>query len=153
MRAVRPRWRFNLAYGVDERLLIGVEYNAAAGEINPTANYTLMFETASKPLISLGTSSDRIFSPPGTRAYYATVGKTIPNTPLSPYITLNWSGWEDRLTFPFGVNYAMHPNWDAMVQHDGRNTHWLLTYKTGATSVSLLLVKGRHWGVSAGIRF
>lgn len=136
-----------------DRLLVGVEYNPVVGELLPTANYTLLFETPNAPLISLGTSSDRIFSPEGTRSYTVTFGKSIPHSRLAPYFAVNWSTWEDRLTYPFGVNYSLHPQWDAMIQHDGRNTHWLLTYKTQQTSISLLLVKGRHWGVSVGVRF
>ncbi len=142
-----------MAYGATDRLLIGVEYNPVVGELLPTANYTALFETDRQPLISLGTSSDRIFSPEGTRSYTITLGKSIPHSGLAPYVALNWSTWEDRFTFPFGINYALHPAWDAMVQHDGRNTHWLLTWKSRSTSVSLLLVKGRYWGLSAGVRF
>lgn len=133
--------------------MLGVEYNPVVGEMLPTANYTVLFETERLPLISLGTSSDRIFSPEGTRSYTITFGKSIPHSGLAPYVAVNWSTWEDRLTYPFGINYALHPQWDAMVQHDGRNTHWLLTYKTRETSISLLLVKGRYFGLSAGIRF
>lgn len=153
MRATRPRWRFNLAYGVDDRLLVGLEYNAVVSELSPTANYTLLFETAKQPMISLGTSSDRIFSPEGTRSTYITFGKSLPNTRIAPYLSINYSSWERGFNFPFGVNFALHPQWDAMIQHDGRNTHWLLTYKIQQSSISLLLVKGRHWGISAGIRF
>lgn len=123
------------------------------GELLPTANYTVLFETPNSPLISLGTSSDRIFSPEGSRSYTVTFGKSIPHSRLAPYFAVNWSTWEDRLTYPFGINYSLHQQWDAMIQHDGRNTHWLLTNKTNATSISLLLVKGRHWGISAGFRF
>lgn len=149
----RPRWRFNAAYGVTERLLIGVEYNAVVGEYSPTANYTLMFESERTPFVSLGTSSDRIFSPPGKQAYYVTLGKSIPNTQLAPYLTFQYSTWEQRMIVPFGINCSLGKSWDAMVQHDGRNTHWLLTWKSATTSVSLLLVKGRYWGVSTGFRF
>lgn len=153
MPAARPRWRFNLAYGLTDRLLIGLEYNAVVSELSPTANYTLLFETADQPMISLGTSSDRIFSPEGTRSYTITFGKSLPNSRISPYLSINYSSWERGFNFPFGVNFAVHSQWDAMIQHDGRNTHWLLTYKTGEVSTSLLLVKGRYWGLSLGLRF
>jgi hypothetical protein len=138
---------------VTDRLLVGLEYNAVVSELSPTANYTLLFETAHQPMVSLGTSSDRILSPEGTRATYITFGKTLPNTRIAPYLSINYSSWERGFNFPFGVNFAVHPQWDAMVQHDGRNTHWLLTYKTREISTSLLLIKGRYWGLSLGLRF
>lgn len=151
--ANRPRWRINLGYGLTDRTLITLEYNPAVGEILPNVNHTLQVEDAKRPLINLGTSSDRIFSPEKTRSYYMTFAKGIPGTRLSAYASLNWSEWEDRLTFPFGLTYALDPAWDAMMQHDGRNTHWLLTYKVGATSTSFLLIKGRYPGISMGVKF
>jgi hypothetical protein len=151
--AARPRWRINVAAGVSERLLIGVEANPAVGEITPTANYVAQSETAARPMVNVGTSSDRIFSPRGYQSVYATAAKTISRTRLSPYVSLSWSGWERRLLFPLGVNYALDPHWDAMIQHDGRNTHWLLTHKWDLASASAILVKGRYYGFSFGTRF
>jgi hypothetical protein len=153
LREERPRWRFNAAYGVTDRLLIGLEFNPVVEEFVPTLNYTLQFEDETHPLVNFGTSSDRIFSPEGTRAYFLTVGKKVHGTSLAPYLSLSWSEWEDQFLIPFGVNAPLAPAWDLMVQNDGRNTHWLLTYKQSNGNLSLLLVKGRYWGTSWGVKF
>ncbi|GMV37259.1 MAG: hypothetical protein AMXMBFR61_17670 [Fimbriimonadales bacterium] len=153
VREARPRWRLNAAYGLTDRLLVGIEVNPAAGEVLPVANWTLLLEDAERPMLSLGTSSDRIFSPEGTRSYYLTAAKSIPGTKLAPYTSLSWSEWEDTPLVPFGLNWTIRPQWDAMLQHDGRNTHWLLSYKAEDWNLSLLLVKGRHLGASAGVQF
>lgn len=151
--AARPRWRFNLVYRVTPRLQAGVEYNAAASEFNLVANWIVTPETSRSPLVTLGTSSDRIFSPPGTQAYYVTVAKGLPRYRLGPYIGVSYSEWERRLLFPFGVNFAFAPQWDLIGMNDGRNTHLLLTYKLAKTNVSFMLVKMRNPGISLGFSF
>lgn len=154
VKETRPRWRFNAAYGVTDRILVGLEYNPAVAEVIPTLNWVVAPEDrhGARPMVTLGTSSDRIFSPEGTRSYFATVSKSLPGARLAPYVSVNWSEWEDVLTFPFGLNCALRPDLSAMFQNDGRNSHWLLTYKAGGYNVSLLLLKGRHFGVSWGLR-
>ncbi|MBL8049088.1 MAG: hypothetical protein JNJ45_10450 [Chthonomonas sp.] len=150
----RPRWRFNAAYGLSDRLLLGLEYNPAVGEVNPTANWTLLPEKmdAWPPMISLGTSSDRIFSPPGTQSYFLTFAKSLPRLKLDPYVSLNYSEWERTFTVPFGISIALQPQWSLMIQNDGRNTHWLLNRTGKRNNVSLILINGRHFGISTGVK-
>lgn len=87
-------------------------------ELSPTANYPLLFETANQPLILLGTSSDRVFSPEGTRSYTITFGKSLPNSRISPYLSINYSSWERGFNFPFGVNFAVHPQCRRQMESD-----------------------------------
>ncbi len=152
--AKRPRWRFNAAYGVSERLLVGLEHNPAVEEVSPTLNWTVHPNRAGdpRPLVTLGTSSDRIFSPPGTQSYYLTFAKNVEGTNVAPYLSLNYSEWERGWTLPFGLNYALDPRWSLMIQNDGRNTHWLINHQDRKISYSLLLVKGQHFGLSIGVR-
>jgi hypothetical protein len=117
------------------------------------ANWVASLETAKSPLVTFGTSSDRIFSPPGERAYYATFAKSIPGTRLAPYVGLSWSTWEDTLLFPAGVNIALAPEVDLLPMHDGRNTHLLLTFKTGEANFSVMLIKMERLGLSFGAGF
>lgn len=135
--------------------MVGFEYNPVVGEYSPTANFTLQTEEheGARPLLTIGTSSDRIFSPKGFQSYYLTAGKGFPKYKVAPYVSLNWSEWERAFTFPFGLNVALAPRWGFMMQNDGRNTHWLLTHMEKKGNISLLLLKGRHFGVSTGIRF
>lgn len=148
----RPRRRFNLNYAVTPAILLGLEYNPAVNEVVPTLNWTLRPETKQMPMVMFGVSSDRIFSPEGTRSYFLTVAKAVPKTRLAPYAALNWSEWEERFTVPFGLVYAANPNLDLAMQHDGVNTHWLVTAKTARYNATLLLVKGKHLGISVGTR-
>ncbi len=102
-------------------------------------------------MISLGTSSDRIFSPPGFQSYYATFAKTVGK--VAPYVSLYYSEWERTILFPFGVTVPISPQWDFLGMNDGRNTHLLATYKMEKSNVSLMLIKMRHPGISVGFSF
>ena len=104
-------------------------------------------------MISFGTSSDRIFSPPGYQSYYLTFAKSVPGVPIAPYVSLYYSEWEEKVIFPFGVTFALSPTWDLLPMNDGRNTHVLLTYKMAKTNISLMLIKMKHPGVSLGFSF
>ncbi len=104
MRAERPRWRTTLMYRLDPRVQVGVEGNIAAEEVGPLLNWIASPETEKTPLVTFGTSSDRIFSPKGQQAYYLTVAKGLHGTRLAPYVGVSWSTWEDRMLFPVGVS-------------------------------------------------
>jgi hypothetical protein len=145
--------RTTLMYRVNPLLLVGVESNPAADELGPLFNWVINEETADQPHISIGTSSDRIFSPAGTQAYFVTAAKSIEGTNLAPYVGLSYSEWEDRFLVPAGLNIAFDPEWDLLGMHDGRNTHALLTYKTETINYSAMLIKMKHFGISVGIGF
>ena len=153
--AVRPRWRFNAAYRLTPRLNIGIEANLAANEIVPNFNWIAHPETPSMPMISFGTSSDRIFTPDGYQMYYATFAKSIPGTALAPYISLNYSEYDRGINFPWGVNVALAPEWDFLFMHDSERAHFLLTHKFLNQNVSLIVVDvdRPRFGISYGIGF
>lgn len=139
-KVARPRWRFNAAYRVNPRLSVGLEFNPAVSEVLPTLNWIVSTETDRAPLVSFGTSSDRIFTPEGNRAYYVTFAKGILGTPLSPYVSINYSEFEDGFNFPFGVNVGLSPKWDFLPMHDGRRFHVLLNYKMERSNLSFMLI-------------
>ena len=68
----RPRWRFTLNYRIHQKLQFGVEYNPVTKEVSPLFNLFLMTEGEGiwRPALFLGTSSDRIGSPPDKQAYF-----------------------------------------------------------------------------------
>lgn len=144
----RAKQRHTVTYRVSPRFIAGIEYNPGADEIGPIANYTLAQESAKAPHLSLGTSSDRIGTPEGNQCYYLTVAKSFPNAKLSPYVSLNYSEFEDGLTLPFGVSYYVLPQLSAMYMNDGRRSHGLLTYMQSDWSVSLMWVWFKHPGIS-----
>lgn len=148
--AERPRWRTTLTYTVLPRLKVGVEFNPVAAEAVPLVNWIALEESPTQPLLTFGTSSDRIFSPEGTHAYYVTAAKAIPRTRLSPYVGLSYSEWERRMLVPFGANLSLAEHWDLLGMHDGRNTHLLLTYKQQDWNLSAMLVKMERFGISLG---
>lgn len=149
----RARTRVNLFYRFAPRFQAGLEWNPGEEELGPVANWIVAAETARTPMVSLGTSSDRIFSPRGTRATYATFAKSLAKPGSSAYVSLSYSEWEDTLLVPFGATWHLADAWDLTGMHDGRNTHALATYKLPQANVSLLLIKLRHPGISVGFAF
>lgn len=138
---------------VTSRLQVGVEGNLAAEEYGPLLNWIVTPETEKTPLMTLGTSSDRIFSPKGEQAFYATFAKGIKGTNLAPYAGLSWSTWEDKLLFPVGVNVSLALEWDFLQMYDGRNSHSLVTFKTETTNYTVMLIRMERIGLSVGIGF
>lgn len=152
-KADRPRYRMNLFYRLTPRLQAGVELNPGVHEVNPVANWIVSPETENAPMISLGTSSDRIFSPAGAQAYFVTFAKSLPRYGVAPYLSVSYSEWERTILFPFGLNVPLAPQWDLLGMNDGRNSHLLLTYKLPSTNVSLMYIKMRRPGISVGFSF
>lgn len=102
-------------------------------------------------MVSVGTSSDRIGTPEGTRAYYVTLAKGYGR--VAPYLSVNYSEFEDGVNFPFGVNVGLAPTWDALFMNDGRKSHLLLTYKQPGYSVTLMSIWLKRPGISFSIGF
>ena len=104
-------------------------------------------------MINVGTSSDRIGTPRGPHAYYVTFAKGIRELRMAPYLSINYSEFDRRINFPFGVNIALNANWDTMFMHDGRKSHALLTFKGDRFNVTLLWVWFKHPGISVSWGF
>jgi hypothetical protein len=150
----RPRWRWTLDYRVNRKLLVGVEWNPAAKEFNPLRlTYDLTSETKTTPLISLGTSSDRVGSPEGTQMYYLTVAKTLPQTQLAPYVSLAYSEWDDGFNVPFGVYWHINPHWNLLAMNDGRQSHLLLTHQWRDGWITVGWIWLKRFSVSIGWGF
>jgi len=107
------------------------------------------------PMVSFGTSSDRIFTPAPKRAYYVTAAKGLPGTTLAPYISLSYSEYERTFVVPFGLNVGLSRELDLLAMHDGRRTHVLLTFKTERTNYTLMAIdlKKPRFGLSVGVGF
>jgi len=136
----RARWRATASVRPFRRLLVGIEFNIAAEEVNPIATWFLTTEGHKRPAAFLGTSSDRIGSPPGTQAYYVTFAKHAPGLPLSGYISLNWSEWDDGFNIPFGITGWIGENFSIQPMYDGDRAHLTVNYVTGQFGLSLLWV-------------
>ena len=133
----------------------GVEINPLADEIGLVANWRAVSETRSRPAVIFGTSSDRIGTPSG-QSYFVTVSKSMHHelgVPVAPYVGASYSGYERRVIFPFGLNFAIRPGLSALVMNDGVHTHISGTYGWSRFSLTVLAVERKHVGFALGAAF
>ena len=131
----------------------GVEINPDVDEVNPLLNLFLVTETDRRPAFFLGTSSDRIGSPEGTQAYYATVSKRFGESRFSGYATLNYSEWDQGFNVPFGMGAELGRGFSVRPMYDGARPHLMLNYSRERWVVSLLAVDLEDIGVSFAVGF
>lgn len=149
----RARWRGTANVRVLPRLSLGVEFNAAADEVGPLVTWFLFTETHHRPALFLGTSSDRIGSPPGEQSYYATFAKHAPGLPVSAYASLNYSEWDERFNVPFGATLELGRGFAVQPMFDGDRGHLLLHYGMSRATASLLWVWFEEPGLSMSFGF
>lgn len=149
----RPRWRSTLSYRLVPKLQVGVEANYAVQEVDPVATWFLVTEKPRVPAVFLGTSSDRIGSPKGKQAYYVTAAKNVDPVPASLYVTVNWSGWDRHINFPFGANVEVLPRVTINPMYDGNRTHLLATYSANRFNVTVINAWLERWGVAVSAGF
>ena len=142
----RPRWRVTGNVRVLPTLQLGVEANPAAGEVGPLVTWFLLTETERRPAVFFGTSSDRIGSPEGMQAYYVTTAKYLPFVRTAPYVTVNYSEWDEGWNIPFGANVDLGAGLSMQPMYDGQRTHLLASWSTSRTSVTFIWA----WLESAG---
>lgn len=131
------------------RLQVGVEYNPADEEICPVATLFVLTESARRPAVFLGTSSDRIGSPRGTQAYYATASKSLGSLPIAPYVTLHYGEWDENFKVPFGAHIDLVKGFWLRPMYDGERTHMTAGYSRDRFSVTALYV----WLEKPGVAF
>jgi len=154
----RARWRNNLSYALRDDLTVGIEYNPLAQDLHPTLNWRLVDETETRPSLMIGTSSDRIGTPHGT-ATYLTIAKSLKaqtGLPIAPYACINYSSYNDRVSFIGGANIQLTSKLSLMAIYDGMATHGALSYTTGRHTFSLLAVDlDDTWSLGGGwsVRF
>ncbi len=122
----RAQQRYTLTYRFTERLRLGVEWNPLADDVGLIGNYVAVEETANRPALLLGTSSDRIGTATG-RVYYATLSKNLDGwigVPVAPYVGASWSDRSNRWEELAGLQYRL---FDGAVSFthlwDGVNLH------------------------------
>jgi hypothetical protein len=138
---------------VHPRLQLGVEFNPAADEVGPLLTWFLLTETERRPALFLGTSSDRIGSPRGDQSYYLTVVRRHPRWPVSAYLSLNYSEWDDGFNVPFGVEVELGQRFSVRPMYDGDRSHLMLNYQSQRFTTSLLWVWFERFGVAFSTRF
>lgn len=151
----RATHRTILMHQLRRNLKLGVEWNPRVDEIGLVANWRALSESARRPAVIFGTSSDRIGTTEG-QSYYVTVSKSLHHEtglPVAPYISASYSTYENRMLVPFGVNVAIGSHWSAMLINDGVHTHLSATYAWDRFAVTLLAVERRDAGITIGARF
>jgi hypothetical protein len=138
-------------YRATPNVKLGIEANVKADEIGFVANWRAVGETATRPAIVFGTSSDRIGTPHG-QAYFVTASKSL-GARIAPYVGLSYSGYADEWLVPFGVNVALPRNWSAMLINDGVHTHLSASCGWRHFSLTLLAVERRNFGATVGMTF
>ena len=117
-------------------------------EVGPLATIFLLTEEEHRPAVFLGTSSDRIGSPEGTQSYYLTAAKYLPGARLAPYVTLNYSEWDEKFNFPFGVGLELGSGIYARSMYDGERTHLMAGLFREHWGISLIYVWLEDPGIS-----
>ena len=146
----RATHRTVLMYRITRDVKAGLEWNAKADELGLVANWRALGETKTRPAVIFGTSSDRIGTPSG-QSYYVTLSKGFGR--IAPYAGASYSGYEERVIFPFGVNVHLGGPLSAMLINDGVNTHLSATYGHRNLSLTLLLVEREKLGLTLGMTF
>jgi hypothetical protein len=151
----RASLRATLTYRFHPRLSAGVEYNPRADDVGVIANFVAITETARRPAVIFGTSSDRIGTPRG-RSFYATVSKNLSNElglPVAPYAGIAYSTYEDRFLPIGGLNINWRESLSSQIIFDGVKLHPTLNYTLGRHVFTFLLAQGKNPGVSYSISF
>jgi hypothetical protein len=112
----RAQVRTTLTYRIHPRVTAGVEFNprteGAGDKVGPLINCVAVTETARRPALIVGTSSDRIGTPSG-QSFYATFSKNLKREaglPIAPYVGVAYGTYEDRflpLANKPGLSYSI----------------------------------------------
>ena len=114
-----------------------------------------MPETARRPALILGTSSDRIGTPSG-QSFYVTASKNLrreTRLPIAPYGGVAYGTYKDRARAIGGLHVGFTEWLTGLAIFDGARVHPLLNVSYRRHAVSLLLVRGRYPGLSYSIAF
>lgn len=149
----RPRWRSTLHYRLHERLQLGIEINPEADEVGPLLTWFLLTENERRPALFFGTSSDRIGSPAGEQSYFLTAAKHHPYRPVSAYVSLNYSEWDEDFNLPFGVEVELGERFSVRPMYDGHRTHLMLNFHGRRYGASLIWVWLERFGIAFSTRF
>ena len=151
----RASVRTTLTYRFHERVQAGVEYNPRADEVGVIANILLLKETANRPALLVGTSTDRIGTPSG-QSFYATFSKNLrreTGLPISPYVGAAYGTFDDELRPVAGLTITLSRRFSLLGTFNGVNVHGLLNFTHKQHTLSLVMVKGRDPGMSYSFSF
>lgn len=124
----------------------------ANAPIMPRLTWFVTPETASTPSLTVGFTSDRLSTPRG-QAYFATISKSIPDSPIAVFVSTKYSNFDGRVAFPFGFNWTIDQNWTLQTINDGDYTHMLLTRIHDGAAYSLVGARMKWLGFMVTVGF
>jgi hypothetical protein len=155
----RAQIRTTLTYRLLPTLTTGIEFNPRAEKpddrVNPLVNWVALKETAQRPAVIIGTSSDRIGTPRG-QSFYATFSKNLKREtklPIAPYVGVSYGTYEHRWLPLAGLNVNFTRRLSSTVIFDGVRVHPLLNYSYGRHAFSFVLAFSNKPGFSYSISF
>lgn len=126
----RAELRLTGTYKFLPGLYAGLEYNPLGDDLGLLVNWRVIDETKTRPMLMLGTSSDRIGTPDG-RAYYATFAKdldSLVDLPIAPYFGTAYGEWDDKFELIGGLGIRWRKDIFSTHSYDGYNLHHMLDY-------------------------
>lgn len=152
----RAAVRTTFVYRWRPQIHFGLEYNPKVGEVHPLLTLIPLTETANRPAIIVGISSDRIGTPKGT-SFYVTASKDLENwtgLPVAPYGGVVYGTYERRFRPIGGLSMRLRKDLTSLIQFDGVKVHPTLTYTFNDThSLTFLMIRGKSPGVSYTLSF
>jgi hypothetical protein len=152
----RAALRTTLIYRWHPRVHFGLEYNPLVGEVHPLLTLIPVTETANRPAVIVGISSDRIGTPSGT-SLYVTASKDLKRwtgLPIAPYAGWMYGTHEGRGRMIGGLNVRLPHRFTSLIQYDGVKVHPTLTYNFNDThGLTFLLIRCKEPGVSYTFSF
>jgi hypothetical protein len=155
----RAEFRTTLMRQLTPTFSAGVEFNPAANEFGPLANWLAIPERENAPALIFGTSSDRIGTPHG-RAIYGTLSKDLEpwvGLPIAPYVGASFGTFDDELVGIGGLRVAWDEKITSTSLWDGHNLHHTIDYglKEGQMLGLVIANLDEHYslGISYSIRF
>jgi hypothetical protein len=118
--------------------------------VAPLVNWLAMTETAQRPALMFGASTDRLGTPSG-RAYYATLSKNLRpllRLPIAPYAGAAYGTYDARLRPIGGLNVSVTENLSALVTYNGVHIHSVVSLTRGPQTFSLLYLSGGNLGTA-----
>ena len=148
--------RATFIYRWHPRVHFGLEYNPKVGEVHPLLTLIPVTETANRPAVIVGISSDRIGTPRGT-SFYITASKDLEGLtglPIAPYAGVVYGTYDKEFRPIGGLSIRLPRNFGSLIQFDGHKLHPGLTYTFNDThSLTFLMIRLKQPGVSYTFSF
>jgi hypothetical protein len=145
-----------LTYRAHPRAHFGVEYNPRVGEVRPLLTLIPVTETARRPAVIFGVSSDRIGTPSGT-SVYLTASKDLTaatKLPIAPYAGIMYGSFQKRWRAIGGLQVRVNDKFTSTTIFDGVKVHPTFTYNFNRHhSLTWLMIYGHKPGWSYSFSF